>query len=51
MKKHSKWKKVPRWVDWKIITARLTEQRRKKEFLARLKRGDRWNKTDDPGPH
>jgi len=48
--KPSKFKKMGRGITLAIIRERMREHRRKKEFMARLMKGDRWNKTNDPGP-
>ena len=49
MKKY-KWKKLARGITLEMIRERMREARRKKEFIGRLQYGDKWNKTDDPGP-
>lgn len=47
----NRWKKYPKGLDWKEITKRLTEEKRKKEFIGRLAKGRRYNLTDNPGPY
>jgi len=49
--KFMKFNKCPRWVNWKEINKRLTAQKRKKEFIGRLKNGIRYRRTSDPGPY
>lgn len=45
-----KWKKVPGYIVWKDIQAKLTRDAKKRKFTSRLKNGDN-NRTNDPGPH
>lgn len=45
-----KWKKLPAWVDWKAVQAKLTREAKKRKFASRLKHGDSTH-TNDPGPH
>ena len=49
--KYSKFKKLGRGITLKTIRDRMREYNRKKEFIGRLKKGARWNKTSDPGPY
>ena len=51
LSKHKKFCKLGRGITLEIIRERIREIKRKKEFIARLQKGDRWNKTDDPGPY
>ncbi len=47
--KISRWMKFPSNINWKELNKRLTKQRRKRNFVRKLKHGDD-NFTDDPGP-
>ena len=45
-----KWKKVPGYVVWKDVQAKLTRDAKKRKFTRRLKEGNRRG-TSGPGPH
>lgn len=49
--KTGRWKKCPSWVNWSEISKRLTEKKRKKEFVGRLKQGKKYGRTESPGPY
>ena len=48
--KYSKFNKLGYNMNPMRLREIMREHRRRQEFIGRLQKGDKWNKTDDPGP-